>query len=131
MGLKYLWDTNAIIYYLQNNLSEANQNLMNEIINNHQPAISSISQIELLCWRSATEKDTTIINSFISDSIVFELDNEIKLKTVEIRKHHGIKLPDSIIAATAIVMDLTLITNDNKAFKKIPALKLLNPIEVK
>ena len=52
MGLKYLWDTNAVIYYLQKNFTDNEQERMNDIINNYQPAISSISQIELLCWRS-------------------------------------------------------------------------------
>jgi predicted nucleic acid-binding protein len=130
MGLKYLWDTNTIIYYLQNNFAEINQELMSSIISNHQPAISAISQIELLCWRSASENDTIILNNFISDSIIFELDNDIKFKTIEIRKMYGIKLADAIIAATAVVMDLTLITNDSRGFKKIPTLKLFNPIEV-
>ncbi len=129
MGLKYLWDTNAVIYYLQKNFTDNEQERMNDIINNYQPAISSISQIELLCWRSATENDTIILNNFISDSIIFELDTEVKLKTVEIRKMYGVKLADAIIAATAVVMDLTLITNDARGFKKIPVLKLFNAIE--
>ena len=129
MGLKYLWDTNAVIYYLQKNFTDNEQERMNDIINNYQPAISSISQIELLCWRSATENDTIILNNFISDSIIFELDTEVKLKTVEIRKMYGVKLADAIIAATAVVMDLTLITNDARGFKKITVLKLFNAIE--
>ena len=129
MGLKYLWDTNAVIYYLQKNFTDNEQERMNDIINNYQPAISSISQIELLCWRSATENYTIILNNFISDSIIFELDTEVKLKTVEIRKMYGVKLADAIIAATAVVMDLTLITNDARGFKKIPVLKLFNAIE--
>jgi len=130
MGLKYLWDTNAVIYYLQKNFTDNDQERMNNIINNHQPALSSISQIELLCWRSATENDTIILNNFISDCIIFELETEVKFKTIEIRKMYGVKLADAIIAATAVVMDLTLITNDSRGFKKIPTLKLFNPIEV-
>lgn len=129
MGLKYLWDTNTIIYYLQKNFDDANQERMSDIINNHQPAISSITQIELLCWRSATEHDTIILNDFICDSVIFELDNEIKFKTIELRKAYSIKLADAIIAATSVVMDLTLITNDNRGFKNIPVVKLFNPVE--
>lgn len=129
MGLKYLWDTNTIIYYLQKNFDDANQERMSDIINNHQPSISSITQIELLCWRSATEHDTIILNDFICDSVIFELDNEIKFKTIELRKAYSIKLADAIIAATSVVMDLTLITNDNRGFKNIPVVKLFNPVE--
>jgi len=129
MGLRYLWDTNTVIYYLQNNFPEAKQAMMSNIINNYQPAISVITQIELLCWKSATNDDTILLNNFISDNVIFELDNEIKLKTIEIRKAFSIKLPDAIIAATAIIMDLSLISFDNRGFKKIPSLDLLNPAD--
>jgi predicted nucleic acid-binding protein len=126
MGLKCLWDTNAVIYYLQKGFTEEGQELMNNIINSHQPAISAITEIELLSWKTAGENDILILNSFISDSIVFGLETEIKLKTIEIRKFYGLKLPDAIIAATAIAMDLTLISNDKRGFNKILSLKLLN-----
>ena len=35
MGLKYLWDTNAVIYYLQKAFTEEGQELMNGIINSY------------------------------------------------------------------------------------------------
>jgi len=126
MGLEYLWDTNAVIYYLQNAFTEEGQELMNGIINRHQPAISAITEIELLSWKTTNEKDVSVLNSFISDSVIFELEATIKSKTIEIRKAYGLKLPDAIIAATAIIMDLTLISNDRRGFNKIPVLKLLN-----
>ena len=126
MGLKYLWDTNAVVYYLQKNFAEAGQELMNNIINSYQPAISVITEIELLCWKTATENDLIVLNNFISDCIIFELEHEIKLKTAEVRRAYNIKLPDSIIAATANVKGLTLISND-RGFNKVASLKLLNP----
>ncbi len=127
MGLKYIWDTNTVIYYLQRSFTEAGQELMNDIINSYQPAISVITEIELLCWKTATENDLAVLNSFISDSLIFELEIGIKQKTIEIRKAYNLKLPDAIIAATAISMDLTLISNDRAGFNKINSLKLLNP----
>jgi len=47
MGLKYLWDTNTVIYYLQKSYADANQEAMNTIINAYLPAISVITEIEL------------------------------------------------------------------------------------
>ena len=40
---------------------------------------------------------------------------------------HTIKLPDAIIAATALVYDLTLISRNVSDFKNIEGLKVLNP----
>jgi predicted nucleic acid-binding protein len=126
MGLKYLWDTNTVIYYLQKSFTHTGQELMNNIISNNQPAISSITEIELLCWKTASADDMVILNNFISDSVIFELEVEIKLKTIEIRKIYNLKVPDAIIAATAILNDLILISNDKRGFSKISSLKLLN-----
>jgi predicted nucleic acid-binding protein len=48
---------------------------------------------------------------------------------VQIRRSRKIKTPDAIIAATVIVYDLTLITNDND-FKNISHLKTMNPLDI-
>jgi predicted nucleic acid-binding protein len=52
------------------------------------------------------------------------------MKTAEIRKAHKVKLPDAIIAATAVEFDLTLLTRNTNDFKNIEALKLANPFEI-
>jgi len=98
---------------------------MNTIINSYQPAISAITEIELLCWKTATDNDLVILNSFIADCVVFGLEKEIKLRTIDIRKNYSLKLPDAIIAATASSMDLILISSDKRGFNQIPSLKLL------
>jgi len=64
---------------------------------------------------------------FIEEAMIFELEKAIKIKTAEIRKVHKIKLPDAIIAATALIYNLTLITRNAKDFKNIDGLKIVNP----
>jgi hypothetical protein len=44
-----------------------------------------------------------VLHSFINDALVIELEQPIKLRTAHIRKQYRIKLPDTIIAATALV----------------------------
>lgn len=127
MGLKYLWDTNTAIYYLQKHFPQKQQELISNIINSYQPVISVITEIELLCWKNATDSDLTIINNFVSDSVVFGLEEDIKRKTIEIRKKSNLKLPDAIIAATAVANNLILISRNEIDFKKVPKIDLLNP----
>ena len=57
---------------------------------------------------------------------MLELEQPVKLKTAEIRKAHKLKLPDAIIAATAIVYDLTLISRNVSDFKNINGLKIMD-----
>ena len=68
-----------------------------------------------------------MLQSFIGDALVIELEQPIKLKTADIRKAHKIKLPDAIIAATAIIYGLTLISRNVGDFKGIPGLTVTDP----
>ncbi|MCF8371983.1 MAG: type II toxin-antitoxin system VapC family toxin [Bacteroidales bacterium] len=129
MGIKYLWDTNIAIYYLQDLIPPSVALYIDGLILNSPPAISVISEIELLCWKTTNPDDIEILKSFINDCYVYELNNQIKMKTAEIRKQHRVKLPDAIIAATAIVFNLTLLSINSKDFKNIEELKIVDPFE--
>ena len=64
--------------------------------------------------------------NFVEDGIIVPLNDEIVEKTIEIRRIYKIKLPDALIAATAIVFDLTLVSRNDKDFTQIPELKYVN-----
>jgi predicted nucleic acid-binding protein len=130
MGIKYIWDTNTVIYYLQQQFSLSAEKYMDNLVNEARPVISAISEIELLCWKSATEKDLEVLRNFIDDALVIELEQPIKYKTADIRKKHKIKLPDAIIAATALVYELSLVSRNVSDFNNIDGLQLINPWDV-
>jgi predicted nucleic acid-binding protein len=125
MGKEYLMDTNVIIGYLNNDLTEAGYDLIDGIA----IKISVISRIELLSWKKGTLKQLNVLEQFIINTIVLNLEEQIIVKTIDIRKLHKIKLPDAIIAATAIVNDLILLTRNVNDFKGINELKLMNPFD--
>lgn len=130
MGIKYIWDTNIVIYYLQKQFSSSAEKFIDDTLKEARPAISAITEIELLCWKTATKKDLEVLHSFIDDVVVIELEHSIKMKTAEIRKKHNIKLPDAIIAASELVYEFTLITRNISDFKKIKGLRFINPWDV-
>lgn len=41
---------------------------MDNILQEYQPSISAITEIELLCWKTASESDLSILKDFIEDS---------------------------------------------------------------
>ncbi len=82
-----------------------------------------------MCWKNATPEDLITLNSFIKDSMVFELEQPVIIKTVEIRKKYKIKLPDAIIAATALTQNLVLLSRNVSGFKQIDGLNLINTWE--
>lgn len=85
-----------------------------------------MTKIELLGFRSsALEKE--FLKKFISNAIILELNKEIVDTTIDIRTQKKIKIPDAIIAATALVFDFTLLTRNTEDFKSISGLKIINP----
>ena len=101
-------DTNAVIDYLDNKLPEAGSSLIDGITVH----ISVITRMELLAWPSATAQQLEVLQQFVAASFVYNLDDPVIVKAIDLRKTHKIKLPDAIIAATALVHNLTLLTRN-------------------
>ncbi len=83
-------------------------------------------EIELLNYYETSK--VPLIEEFLSFATVLPLDKEVTKKTIELRKKYKkLKLADAIIAATTLVHDLILITNNTKDFNNIKNLKVIDP----
>ena len=80
--------------------------------------------MELLAYKNMTKKEEKVIIEFVSQCKVITINNSIKQSTIKIRKKYNTKLPDSIIIATALYLDLPLITAD-VAFKNVEELNMI------
>jgi tRNA(fMet)-specific endonuclease VapC len=121
MAIRLLPDTNAVIALLNQNAGIVESvNTADEIF------ISIINELEFQSFSNLSLHDMELFDSFVSQVTVLDLQaSNVKLKNkiIEIRNAYKLKLPDSIIAASAIVNNATLITAD-KAFKKAGDLQL-------
>ena len=79
--------------------------------------------MELLSFRNITENEEAITRELISECKLYSLTMQIKEKAIFLRRKYAIKLPDSIIAATAVCCKVPLISAD-KGLKKIQELEL-------
>ena len=123
MGSTYLIDTSAYSKYLSGLLSPDNLDLMAEIVETN-PVISIITRIELLSWVTGSKEVEIKVREFITEANVETLNESIILQTVRLRRHYkSVKLPDALIAATAIVNDFTLLSTNDSDFEKITGLK--------
>jgi predicted nucleic acid-binding protein len=122
MGEKFLIDTNALIDFQTGSMPEKGQAYIAKVIDENF-TISFINYIEFLGYADVSE----VMKVFISLATVIEMDKSIIDQTILLRKKYRIKLPDAIIAATAITLNLTLVSNNVKDFEKIPNFKVLNP----
>jgi predicted nucleic acid-binding protein len=64
---------------------------------------------------------------FISLATVIEVDKYIIQTCIDLRKNYKIKIPDALIAATALAQNLTLVTNNERDFVSINNLNIINP----
>jgi predicted nucleic acid-binding protein len=128
MGSQYLLDSNVIIGYLRGKLPDSGMKALSAIVD-QIPNISVISQIEILRFNDSPENEA-ILNNFVAKSVIHSLSPSVVLRTIALCKQSKIKLPDAIIAATALVEDLVLVTRNIDDFKNIAGLELLNPWDV-
>ena len=122
----YLLDTNIVIYYLKAAFPLKAMQLLNTIVD-YQPTLSVITKIEVLGFNSPNKEEQDITTLFIEAADIIKLDETIVAQTIELRKQLHIKLPDAIIAATAMVYNLTLLTRNTSDFNRIPNLLLIDP----
>ena len=122
MGQKYLIDTNVLIDAQMNCLSGKGQEFLAKAIN-EDFIISFITLIEYLGYKNISKSS----QEFISLADVIETDRHIIQVCIDLRKHYKIKLPDAIIAATALSRNLILVTGNEQDFVQINNLSMVNP----
>jgi len=122
MGKRYLLDTNSVLDFMGNKLTGKAKKLIARVID-EEINLSVINKIELLGF-SKVEQD---LIDFVACSNIHPLDDAIVDKTIEVRSLYKIKLPDAVIAATALQNGLVLVSRNTKDFKNIQGLEVIDP----
>ena len=117
-----LLDTNAFIYFFEWRPGIAEHILLAETI-----YYSVITEIELLSAPHLSKDDIAAIREFLARCQRVDLTPDIAERTILIRRIDRIKTPDAIIAATALTLNVPLITAD-KQFTRITGLKVVSDI---
>ncbi|MBI4619302.1 MAG: type II toxin-antitoxin system VapC family toxin [Desulfobacterales bacterium] len=113
--MRSLLDTNTVLYLLADRLAYP--------LPQGEYFLSVITEIELLSYPSLTEDEEQKIQAFLEDIVLIELSKDIRSATIDLRRKTGLKLPDAIIAATAIVINAKLLTND-RVFDRVSGLEV-------
>ncbi|MEX8548783.1 MAG: PIN domain-containing protein [Mucilaginibacter sp.] len=113
-GIKFLVDTNCFIYLL-------NENPLIVSFAQEEWAFSYITEIELLSKKNLSNDEDFLIRKMLS--ICYKVDHNQQLSDLAIilKRANNIKLPDAIIAASAQLLQLPLLTAD-KGFANIKSI---------
>lgn len=117
-GINYLLDTNIIIGFLSRN-AVVLELFSNKQIKIQECAYSSITRMELLSFSALSATEKQAIESLLARMTYLTITPAIENETIEFRHCHKTKLPDSIIAATALHYQLELLTFDKKLASKL------------
>lgn len=117
-GNSVIVDTNMVIYFLK-----GEQDVVDMIGDKHL-VISFITELELLSFPKITNDTEGLINRFLKECTVIDINRKIKDLTIDLRRKSKLKLPDTIVAATAYYMSLPLLTADQQ-FKTINELDII------
>lgn len=117
-GIRVLCDTNVLIHLLNGNSEVA------DFLEGKQVFISAITELELYRKPDLNKKDLEVIDSLVESCHILELTQPVKQLVKNQIIKNKIKLPDSIIASTAIYSDIPLVTFDSD-FTEFKELKLI------
>jgi len=119
-----LCDTNVIIETLKGD--EKTIKIM-ESIGLENIAISSVTVMELY-FGALNKRELNKIKKHLKALNIVHFDNDVSELAVSMiesySKSHGLQIPDAIIAATALSLEIKLLTLNLKDFRYIDGLKL-------
>lgn len=105
-GDRLLLDTNVALYLLRGDRSAA------DAIQGQEVHISFITRMELLGKPGMTRTEIKQVEAFVNEWPMVELNRAIMDHAILLRREYRLKIPDAIVAATAIFMNVPLLTAD-------------------
>ncbi len=111
MGAGYLADTNVVIDLVLGRLPIASAAWLDAQLTAGYVSISIITRIELL-GKLVPAPEFAFLQSFVQSVAVLPLDEPVTQQTIRLRQQHRVKLPDAIIAATALAHWLELVSHN-------------------
>ena len=114
-GNKVLIDTNIALYLLQGDQE------LGATLQNSETFVSFITELELLGFKGISQPEQVYIELFLGECIILDINQGIKNIAIGLRRRYALKLPDTLVAATAIFLGIPLFSAD-KHFSQITEL---------
>lgn len=109
-------DTNICIYLLKG--------ILRDPLPEAEYCISVITRMELLSFSLPSQTEEKLLMEFLKELKIIPLDEAVQEQAIALRKTYSIKLPDAIIAATALTRRAVLASND-RDLSKVPELNVM------
>lgn len=123
-GRKLLFDSNIVIYIAKKELVPDDFVLPDDAL-----FLSDVSFMETLGYAFTDESEKQETEKLLVVLFRFPIEEVVVQKVIALRQIRRMKLPDAIIAATALIHDCTVVTRNVSDFSGILGLAVLNPFD--
>lgn len=112
-GIDHLLDTNVVIGLLKGS-PEAAALVQQAGLSLSRAGVSQITRMELLGYPAIGDQEEQAARAFLSSCQVIGIGDEVESLAIRLRRAGGLRLPDAIVAATALAVGATLLTLDQR-----------------
>lgn len=89
--------------------------------------ISDITRLEVLGYHKIKTNEEAVLQLFFKNITIFDISNEVITRAIHLRKEKSMSVGDAIIAATALIRKIPLVTVNIVDFRHVQKLTLINP----
>lgn len=122
--MKYLLDSNVLIYAAR---PAPPYTLMRTWLERADACVSAITLVEVLGFANLHLEDELFFSIAFDFLPQRAITTEVLKRAVQVRQQFRLKTPDAVVAATALVHGLELVTAD-AAFARVAGLTVINPL---
>ena len=120
-----LIDSNILIYS-----SEPENHFLRDYVSEPDNGVSRFTELEVLGYHSLSPKDEQYFLAAFRALKIYPVDQAVVQKAISLPQRQSMSAGDSIIAATALLYQLELVTRNEADFKWIPELRIENPFSL-
>ena len=92
------------------------------------PVVSAVTYVETLGYHQLAPNDKMQLERFFAATTVLPITKDILDTAISLRQQRRMSLGDSLIAATCLVHNLILATQNTRDFQWVPGLTLADPL---
>jgi predicted nucleic acid-binding protein len=120
-----IFDSSTLILFLNDALPAEALKLLDNCLQARRIAISAIVRAEVLAWPGHSQMSLAAALDLLDACQLVAVNAGIADEGARIRRETGLKLPDALIAATALLQGAALATANAKDFRRVPGLTLI------
>lgn len=117
------FDSSVLILFLNDALAPLHVQALSDALGAGRGQISAVVRAEVLAWSGHTSLSLRVADEFLDAFQLVPVDAAVANEAARVRREHGLKMPDALIAATALLQSATLVTANARDFRRVPALR--------